>query len=43
MVEDHETFNVMLSLPPSLDLHITVDDDNSAEVIIIDSTGMTNL
>jgi len=43
LVESNETFNIGLSLPPFLDLRIKVDDKNSIEGYIIDSTGKSSL
>ena len=43
MVEYNEMFDIVLSLPPFLKLHIEVGDNSSAEGIIIDSTGKNNV
>ena len=43
LVEPNEIFNVVLSLSPLLNLRIKVDDKNSAEGQIIDSTGKSSV
>jgi len=40
--ESNETFDILLSLPPFLNLNIKVDNNDSAKAIIIDSTGKNN-
>ena len=39
MVEYNETFNIVISLSPLLNLRIKVDDKKSIEGLIVDSTG----
>ncbi|XP_065917231.1 uncharacterized protein [Dysidea avara] len=43
MVEYNEMFDIVLSLPPFLKLHIEVGDNSSAEGIIIDSTVIASI
>ena len=39
IVEFNETFNIVISLSQFINLHIKVDDNNSIEGRIVDSTG----
>ena len=43
LVESNEIFNIILSLSPPLNLRIKVDDKNSAEEQIIDSTSKSSI
>ena len=43
IVEFNETFNIVISLLPLLNLHIKVDDKISIEGHIVDSTGKSSV
>ena len=43
LMEHNETFNIVLSLSPFLNLRIKVDDENSVEGQIVDSTGKSSV